>query len=91
MLILFVAPRQLGASHKLGSAFLGWLSQDYLDLAVTDTAFEAIAGLSKSLVLKLARVAHSGKPANLEDIFTDIAHQWEMADQALHHVLDPII
>jgi hypothetical protein len=86
----FVAPRQMGASHELGSAFLSWLSQDHQDLAVAANAFEAIAGLSKSLVLKLARVAHSGKPANLEGIFTDIAHQWEIADHALHHVLDPI-
>jgi len=87
----FVAPRQLGASHELGSTFLRWLSQDHQHLLIAAEAFQAIAERSKSLVLKLARVANSGKPANLEGIFSEIAIQWEIADQALHHVLDPVI
>lgn len=84
----FVAPRQLGAANQLGAHFLRWLDPQNTDLKIAADAFDAIAGLSKSLVLKLARVANSGKVGNLDAILDEMATHWDIADQHLHRVLD---
>jgi hypothetical protein len=80
----FVAPRQLGASHQLGAHFLRWLAngtnQPLIEAA---NAFDSIASLSKSLVLKLARVAHTGRPADLTAMFEEMATHWNLADTQL--------
>ncbi|MDI1297812.1 DUF1839 family protein [Methylotenera sp.] len=79
----FVAPRQLGASHELGAQFLRWLDGENPHLLEAANAFDGIATLSKSLVLKLARVAHSGRPVDLTSILGDMSVHWEHADQQL--------
>jgi hypothetical protein len=80
----FVAPRQLGASHQLGAHFLRWLANDTNQpLIEAANAFDSIATLSKSLVLKLARVAHSGRPADLTAMFEEMAGHWAHADTQL--------
>jgi hypothetical protein len=86
----FVALRQLGAAHQLGAHFLRWLDAKNADLTAAANAFDAIAGLSKSLVLKLARVANSGKIGNLDAILDEMATHWDIADQHLHRVLDVV-
>lgn len=77
----FVALRQLGASHQLGAHFLRWL--DNAALNETATHFDAIAQISKSLVLKLARVANSGKVADFSNAFTDMSHHWHQSHNQL--------
>jgi hypothetical protein len=80
----FVAPRQLGASHQLGAHFLRWLGNNTNQpLIEAASAFDSIATLSKSLVLKLARVAHSGRPADLTAMFDELAAHWTHADTQL--------
>lgn len=84
----FVAPRQLGAAHQLGAHFLRWLGNGNLHFNEAATAFDHIATTSKSLVLKLARVAHSGRPVNLSEMLDSMAGQWENAHEHLKQVLN---
>lgn len=79
----FVAPRQLGAAHQLGAHFLRWLDHGQGQLLVAADAFDQIAILSKSLVLKLARVSFSGRVADLSGLINDMAAQWEIASEQL--------
>jgi hypothetical protein len=79
----FVAPRQLGASHQLGAHFLRWLDPTNTHLMAAAEAYQQISNLSKSLVLKLARVAHSRKPADLSKLFDEMSTHWEHANQQL--------
>lgn len=80
----FVALRQLGAAHQLGAHFLRWLEPDNRYLKDAIISFEAISSHAKMLVLKLARVANSGKLADTNQVFDDMANCWEMATQQLN-------
>ncbi|HAJ72406.1 MAG TPA: DUF1839 domain-containing protein [Methylophilaceae bacterium] len=75
----FVALRQLGSSHQLGANFLRWLDPQEANMAAAATAFEQIASTAKMLVLKLARVTNSGKPADFSAVFEEMANQWDTA------------
>jgi Domain of unknown function (DUF1839) len=86
----FVAPRQLGSAHQLGAHFLRWLNPENADLVAAAAEFDHITQLSKSLVLKLARVANSGKIGQLDAILDEMATSWDVADQHLHTVLDAV-
>ena len=79
----FVALRQLGAAHQLGAHFLRWLNAEDENLKAAANAFEQISTAAKMLVLKLARVSHSAKPADLTVIFAEMAAQYELASQHL--------
>jgi hypothetical protein len=79
----FVAPRQLGAAHQLGAHFLRWLGNGQAPFVEAANAFDQIAVISKSLVLKLARVSFTGRPADLSGLITNMAEQWEIASQQL--------
>lgn len=79
----FVAPRQLGAAHELGAHFLRWLDPNNPHLQSAADDFLRIANLSKTLVLKLARINHTQKPANLEAIFAEMQERWANAHQQL--------
>lgn len=60
----FVALRQLGSAHQLDAHSLCWLNADDVNLVAAATAFEQISTSAKMLVLKLAHVSNSGKPAD---------------------------
>jgi hypothetical protein len=79
----FVALRQLGSSHQLGGHFLRWLANGNTDILAAAEAFDQISTLAKTLVLKLARVANSGKPADLSAVFAEMSMLWSKAD---HHL-----
>lgn len=79
----FVALRQLGSSHQLGGHFLRWIANGNTDLIAAAEAFEQISTLAKTLVLKLARVANSGKQSDLSGVFTELSALWAKADQHL--------
>ena len=83
----FVALRQLGSAHQLGAHFLRWLNADDVNLVAAATAFEQISASAKMLVLKLARVSNSGKPADLTVIFAEMAEQYDTASGHLHLAL----
>lgn len=79
----FVAPRQLGAAHQLGAHFLRWLDANNQHLTEAAREFENISNLSKSLVLKLARVAFTKKLANLDGMVNEMAASWQHANDEL--------
>jgi Domain of unknown function (DUF1839) len=79
----FVALRQLGSAHQLGANFLRWLDTGNQDMCVAAAAFDQISAAAKMLVLKLARVTNSGKVADLDAIFSDMAQQWDLASKHL--------
>lgn len=79
----FVALRQLGSAHQLGAHFLRWLNADDANLIAAAIAFEQITAAAKMLVLKMARVSNSGKPADLSAIFNDMAAQYDVASSHL--------
>ena len=83
----FVALRQLGAAHQLGAHFLRWLGNSDKDLNEAAAMFDQISGMAKTLVLKLARVANSGKLADLSAAFDDMAKQWESSHAILQKSL----
>ncbi len=72
----FVAPRQLGAAHELGATFLQWLNPACPSFVSAADDFLKIASLSKTLVLKLARINHTNKPANVESILAEMQDCW---------------
>jgi hypothetical protein len=79
----FVAPRQLGAAHELGADFLRWLNPEDTNLCAAANAFTQIASLSKTLVLKLARINHTNKPANVEALLAQMHACWCDAERHL--------
>lgn len=83
----FVALRQLGSAHQLGAHFLRWLNADDANLVAAATAFEQISTVAKMLVLKLARVSNSGKLADLNAIFAEMAAQYDIASRHLYLAL----
>lgn len=83
----FVALRQLGAAHQLGAHFLRWLGNGDADFNEAASMFDQISGTAKTLVLKLARVANSGKLADLSAAFNDMAKQWENSHAILQKIL----
>ena len=85
----FVALRQLGASHQFGAHFLRWLDSNNQSLVTAATAFDEISATAKTLVLKLARVAYSGKPADLSVAFETMAANWDLATSQLNIALTP--
>jgi hypothetical protein len=75
----FVAPRQLGAAHELGASFLNWLNTASPNFASAAEDFVKISNLSKTLVLKLARINHTNKPAKVEALLAEMHDCWSRA------------
>lgn len=80
----FVALRQLGASHQLGAHYLLWLDNKNPHLVAAALAFKMISTQAKTLVLKLARVANSGKLGNFTLLFEEMSQHWDNANTHLH-------
>lgn len=79
----FVALRQLGAAHQLGAHFLIWLDNENPHLVGAAQAFKQISTQAKTLVLKLARVANSGKLTDFNVLFEEMSQQWDIANTHL--------
>jgi hypothetical protein len=74
----FAVMRQLGANYELAAAFLRWLGGD-ASVAEAAGGFSRIAKVAKMLILKLARIANSGRPGDLTASFEDMARDWDSA------------
>ncbi len=73
----FATMRQLGANFELASAYLRWLGDDPA-LAEAADAFALISRVSKMLILKLARIAHTGRAGSHADSFEEMAQAWDL-------------
>jgi hypothetical protein len=74
----FSTTRQLGAAFELAAQNLKWLNHggdSHLERA--REAFEQIATLSKSFILKGARMANSGKPLDASAVFDQLEVAWD--------------
>jgi hypothetical protein len=78
----FAALRQLGANFELAAAYLSWL-RGPAQMAVAAEAFARIAAVAKMLILKLARIANSGRISYPESSFDEMAHAWDAGMAAL--------
>jgi hypothetical protein len=74
----FAVLRQLGSNYELAAAYLRWLSEHTLVLDAAE-AFTQISKVAKMLILKLARVAHAGRAADLSPSFEEMAERWDLA------------
>lgn len=72
----FAVMRQLGANFELAAAHLRWLGGD-ASLDEAAEGFTHVSNVSKMLILKLARVANSGRVGDLSASFEDMARAWD--------------
>lgn len=72
----FAAMRQLGANFELASAYLRWLGGGP-EVAEAAEAFAQISKVAKMLILKLARVANTGRISYPEESFEEMARAWD--------------
>jgi Domain of unknown function (DUF1839) len=76
----FATIRQLGAAFELAGSHVQWAwPQPNADASQAATAFDQIAKVSKTLILKAARAVNSGRPLEASALFDEMAHAWERA------------
>jgi hypothetical protein len=74
----FASVRQLGAAFELLRAHLVWLDAGRDGgLARAAVRFADLSRVAKALLLKLARVASTGKPRDFSASFAEMAEAWE--------------
>lgn len=73
----FATTRQLGAASELSAVYCDWLTeQGRLDLASAAADFRTISTLTKTLLLKMARIYTTQKTSDLQPLFADMAEAW---------------
>jgi hypothetical protein len=83
----FAGIRQCGSGFAFAADHLRWLG---VGEEVWEDAAEAFAGISSIaslLVMKMARIAHSGRQRDLSDSFAEMASAWERGMAALDRAL----
>lgn len=84
----FASIRQAGAAFELAAAHLEWLAQSGCPgLELAARRFREISAASKSLILKGARAAHTGKPFDAGEPAHAMAQAWDEAIAQLGHGL----
>ncbi|MEJ6022205.1 DUF1839 family protein [Ramlibacter sp. PS4R-6] len=79
----FASVRQAGAAFELAAAHLDWLARHGYDFDGAATGFRTLSSTCKSLILKGARVAHTGKPFDAKPAMDTAAQAWEEAMEAV--------
>ena len=84
----FATIRQLGSGFELAAAHLRWLFPDRTPRAESAVlAFQSIAQLSKTLILKTARAVNSGRALDASALFDEMAVAWERGLQSANQAL----
>jgi len=74
----FATLRQLGAAFELGAFYVRWLTTTgETGLDASATAFDAISGAAKALILKTARAVNTKKPLDASGMLGDAARAWD--------------
>lgn len=76
----FATLRQCGAAWELAGSFLRWLGGP---TAAAATHFEALAADARTVQLRLARVAHARRGADLSAPLAGMAREWDRAVEVL--------
>ena len=80
----FANTRQAGAAFEVAAQHLRWLDgEPQAGLEEAAVAFERIAALMKSFILKGARLVRSGKPPEETEMLEQAAASWQAGMQAL--------
>ena len=84
----FAAVRQLGAGFELLASHLQWLDASRGDaFARAAEPFAALSAAAKTFLLKLARIANTGRARDVTSNFTEMAEQWERGMHRLSEAL----
>jgi len=84
----FATTRQLGAAFELAALNLRWLGAAGIEgLEAPTAAFEQLATLNKTFILKGARAVNSRRPFDGTALFDDMANAWEKGTQDLESQL----
>ena len=76
-LYAFAGIRQCGSCFGFTADLLRWLAEQDPVWRGSDEPFDRISTLSSMLVLKMARIAHSGRLRDLAPTFEEMADAWE--------------
>lgn len=79
----FASVRQAGAAFELAAAHVEWLGRHGHDFNGAEQDFRKISATCKSLILKGARVAYTGKPFDPRPAMETAALAWDEAMQAI--------
>jgi Domain of unknown function (DUF1839) len=78
----FATIRQLGSAFELAAAHMRWLfPTGQVPAESAAMAFQSIAELSKTLILKAARAVNSGRALDASALFDEMAIAWERGMQ----------
>ena len=73
----FASIRQCGSCFAFGADSLRWLAQKDEGWATAAAAFERISSIASMLVMKMARIAYSGRLRSLDESFKEMADAWD--------------
>ncbi len=82
-LYAFAGIRQCGSCFGFTADFLRWLAEEDPAWRAAAEPFDRISSLSSMLVLKMARIAHSGRLRDLAPTFEEMAEAWECGLEAV--------
>ncbi len=76
-LYAFATVRQCGSGFALTADYLRWLSDSGIPANQAADCFETLSSLASILVMKMARIVHSGQMRDLSKSFDKMAEAWE--------------
>jgi hypothetical protein len=79
----FASLRQAGAAFELAAVHVEWLGRHGYDFNGAQQDFREISAVCKSLILKGARVAYTGKRCDSAPAIANAASAWDRAMQAI--------
>ena len=82
-LYAFAGIRQCGSCFGFTADFLRWLAEEDPAWRGAAEPFDRISSLSSMLVLKMARIAHSGRLRDLTSTFEEMSNAWDRGLEAV--------
>jgi len=76
-LYAFAAIRQCGSCFAFSADCLRWLGEDDERWLKPAEAFSSLSSVASMLVMKMARIVYSGRLADLQAPFTEMAEAWD--------------
>lgn len=83
----FATIRQCGSGYAFTSDYLRWLGRQGFDATTAPEYFDQISSCASRIIMKMARVAHSGRIRDLGGDFAAMAEAWSRGFEALERGL----
>lgn len=87
-LYAFAAIRQCGSCFGFSADYFRWLAERDPKWLAAAEPFARISSLSSMLILKMARVVHSGRLRDLSETFDEMSVAWDQGMQAVDRGLE---